>query len=154
MNKHLYFIGIAKSVAPMSKDPSTKVGCLIVDKDKRTVSTGYNGFVQGCDESLLTWERPMKYQFVIHAEMNAVSYSGKEHLQDHVMYVTHAPCIECLKNTLQWRIREIWYDSAHLAQGFSEDSRKAIITLIKACGAKVTNANTGMSYEQEILNLD
>jgi dCMP deaminase len=40
-----YFIKIAEVVAEKSKDPSSKMGCVIVDKNKRVVSLGYNGLV-------------------------------------------------------------------------------------------------------------
>jgi dCMP deaminase len=40
-----YFINIADEVATRSKDPSTQVGAVIVDKNHRPVSFGYNGFL-------------------------------------------------------------------------------------------------------------
>lgn len=42
-----YFLNIAKTVAERSKDPSTKVGAVIIDKHRRPVSFGYNGLIQG-----------------------------------------------------------------------------------------------------------
>ena len=57
-----YFLKIAETVALKSKDPSSKMGCVIVDNHKRVVSVGYNGMIQGADESKMTLnERPMKY---------------------------------------------------------------------------------------------
>ena len=38
------FMDLARLVASWSKDPSTQVGAVIVDQDKRIVSTGVNGF--------------------------------------------------------------------------------------------------------------
>ena len=71
-----YFLNIAEAVAQKSKDPSSKMGCVIVDQNKRVVSLGYNGMVQGADESKMTMsERPMKYYFAIHSEMNAVLFA-------------------------------------------------------------------------------
>ena len=56
-----YFLGIAEAVSQKSKDPSSKMGCVIVDENKRVISLGYNGLVQGADESRMTMsERPMK----------------------------------------------------------------------------------------------
>jgi hypothetical protein len=40
-----YFIEIAKVTAKRSKDPSTQTGCVIVDKNNRPISFGYNGFI-------------------------------------------------------------------------------------------------------------
>ena len=62
---HEYFINIAKEVAKKSKDPSSQVGCVIVTNDNRPVSFGYNGFVSGCDEGHMTFERPLKYNLII-----------------------------------------------------------------------------------------
>lgn len=42
MQRDEYFINIAREVAKKSKDPSTKVGCVIVDENHRPVSFGYN----------------------------------------------------------------------------------------------------------------
>ncbi len=68
-----YFMKIAETVAEKSKDPSSKMGCVIVDPRKRVVSLGYNGMIQGADETKMTLsERPMKYYFAIHSEMNAL----------------------------------------------------------------------------------
>ena len=71
-----YFLRIAETVSSKSKDPSSKMGCVIVDKNKRVVSVGYNGLIQGADESKMTLsERPMKYYFSIHAEMNSILFA-------------------------------------------------------------------------------
>ena len=45
---------IAETVALKSKDPSSKMGCVIVDVKKRPISFGYNGLIQGADESKMT----------------------------------------------------------------------------------------------------
>src|SRR5699024_9380544 len=38
------YMGLAYLVASWSKDPSTKVGCILVDQKNRFISSGYNGF--------------------------------------------------------------------------------------------------------------
>lgn len=45
-----YFIRMAMLVSEKSKDPSTKVGCVIVGPDNEIRSTGFNGFPRGVDE--------------------------------------------------------------------------------------------------------
>lgn len=85
-----YFLNIAKTVAERSKDPSTKVGAVIIDKHRRPVSFGYNGLIQGADESKLTLsERPLKYYEVIHSEMNAILFA-KTDLTGCTLYVEYA----------------------------------------------------------------
>ena len=41
------FIGLAQHVATWSKDPSTQVGAVLVDRRMRVIGMGYNGFPRG-----------------------------------------------------------------------------------------------------------
>ena len=68
-----YFYNIAEQVKEKSKDNQTKIGAVIVGKDKEIVSTGYNSFPRGIDD----WkperqQRPEKYFWFEHAERNAI----------------------------------------------------------------------------------
>jgi len=119
----IYFIQIAQVVASKSKDPSTKVGCVIVDSEHRPVSFGYNGFVSKCDESYMTYDRPMKYKLIIHAEMNAILFADRNALRGATIYCTHQPCETCLKHILQCGIKRIVYDDPgpFVARGSNED---------------------------------
>jgi dCMP deaminase len=137
MSKHKYFLDLAKTVASASKDPSTKVGAVIVDSNNKIVSTGYNGFVQGCDESLMTFDRPMKYKLIIHAEANALLFS-KQNLYGCKIYITDAPCEECLKLILQSGIREVYFSNTGPMGRSTEEQKTAVELLTKATGAKIT----------------
>ena len=65
MDFDTYFINIADVVRTKSKDPSTKVGAVIVGPDRQVISTGYNGFPRNvCETNLLRWKRPIKYEYV------------------------------------------------------------------------------------------
>ena len=67
------FIALCKLIASWSKDPSTRVGSVIVDQDKRIVGLGYNGFPRGVYDTEYRYQyREEKYPRVIHAEMNAI----------------------------------------------------------------------------------
>jgi len=103
-----YFINIAEQVAKKSKDPSTQTGCVIVDEKNRPVSFGYNGWIGGCDEKKMSYERPMKYLLVIHAEMNALIFS-KRGLEGCTLYSLYAPCENCLKFLIQSGVKKIIY---------------------------------------------
>jgi len=72
------FIDLAKHVAQWSKDPSTKVGAVIVDpKTKKVVSMGYNGFPRGVVDSDERYNnREEKLSYIVHAEVNAVLNAG------------------------------------------------------------------------------
>ena len=41
------FIELAQHISGWSKDPSTKVGCIVVGEDREIRSTGFNGFPRG-----------------------------------------------------------------------------------------------------------
>lgn len=55
------FLKLANTVAERSKDPSTKVGCIIVGPDKEIRSTGYNSLPRRVSDKPERMERPAKY---------------------------------------------------------------------------------------------
>ena len=71
------FIELADHIAQWSKDPSTKVGCVIVGEDREIRSTGFNGFPRGIDddEERLN-NRDLKYPLICHAEENAIMHAA------------------------------------------------------------------------------
>ncbi|MBL6989231.1 MAG: CMP deaminase [Bacteriovoracaceae bacterium] len=144
-----YFINIAKEVARKSKDPSSKVGCVLVTRDNRPISFGYNGFVSGCDEQKMTFERPMKYHLIIHAEMNAMLFAEKS-VKGGKAYVTHGPCENCLKHLLQAGITEIYYENAGiLKERGTPEQKEAIGRLLSSKDVVCKNIN-GTEYFEEI----
>lgn len=149
MNWDEYFINIAFEVAKKSKDPSTQVGCVLTTQDHRPISFGFNGFVAGCDEKYMTFERPMKYHVTIHAEMNALLFSQRP-LQNTKAYITHGPCENCLKHLIQAGIREIIYkDPGVIKDRGSQDQKEAISRLIAATSVVCKNIS-GKSYLEEL----
>ena len=72
------FLDVAKLVSTWSKDPSTKVGAVLVDPATRwIVGQGYNGFPRGVDDSERRYaDRDTKLQMVVHAELNAILSAG------------------------------------------------------------------------------
>ena len=156
-----YFIGIAEEVAKRSKDPSSKNGCVIVDSKHRPVSFGYNGAIQGADESKMTLsERPMKYYFSIHSEMNAVLFAGKD-LTGCTIYNTIATCENCLKYCLQAGIKRFVYKELRVHSHKTDNSKsmtnidtdEAVIRLLAACpDVKTLNISNGKTYTQDILD--
>lgn len=89
----------AKAAAMKSNDPHTKVGAALltigVDGQLHFTSSGYNHIVDNGDPA--SFERPLKYQRVIHAEVMAIGLAaalGKP-TAGAVLYVTHPPCAAC-----------------------------------------------------------
>lgn len=106
-----YFMGIALLSAKRSKDPSTQVGACIINREKKIVGVGYNGFPKGCSDDNFPWDREgdfldTKYPFVMHAEQNAILNSIKK-LSDCTIYVGLFPCHECAKSIIQSGIKEV-----------------------------------------------
>lgn len=100
-------------VASRSTCDRAMVGCVLVNRDHRIVSTGYNGSVSGnphCDDVGHTM-RDGHCIATIHAEMNAILYCAKEGIptKGTICYVTHFPCLNCTKALIQAGICEIIY---------------------------------------------
>jgi len=94
---------MAEFAAVRSKDPATKVGCIITTVDKGVVSTGYNGIPRGVEDKPERMERPAKYLWTSHAEENAVAQAARSgvSLKGSTAYVTHAPCCRCARMLIQ-----------------------------------------------------
>lgn len=93
-----------------SHDAQTKHGCVLV-RNKTVLSTGYNGFISEIDDTQLPNIRPYKYDFMVHAEHNAIlncACNGVSTLGAQA-YITGAPCNNCLQYMWQAGINEIIY---------------------------------------------
>lgn len=124
------FIRAAIEVGSWSKDPSTKVGCVIVDPElQRRTGEGFNGFPRFMsDAKKLYKHRKSKYGRTIHAELNAVLFASKT--EGCTAYVTHPPCTNCALVLIQSGISRVvctrpsedlisrWGESIGKAQGF------------------------------------
>jgi len=104
-----HFMDMAILVAQRSKDPSTKVGCVVVSEDKIVVATGYNGLPRGVQDRSERMERPAKYLWTSHAEENAVAQSARvgAKLKGGTAFVTHHPCSRCARSLIQAGITRV-----------------------------------------------
>lgn len=101
------FMALAEHVATWSKDPSTQVGCVIVDKQNRVVSLGFNGFPRGVkDDALRYVDRDTKLLFVAHAERNALDNAPLS-VEGCTLYSPLMPCNECAKSIIQKGIKKV-----------------------------------------------
>lgn len=105
------FIDMAKHVAEWSKDPSTKIGAVIVDDLRRIVSLGYNGFPRGLDDSPEIYaDREKKYSRVVHAEMNAI-LNARSQTEGTTLYLSGLPpCDRCAVHVIQAGITRVVYE--------------------------------------------
>ncbi|HEY3276528.1 MAG TPA: cytidine/deoxycytidylate deaminase family protein [Syntrophorhabdaceae bacterium] len=115
-----YFMEIAQIISKRSTCKRRNVGALIV-KDKRILSTGYNGAPMGlrhCTESGCLRERlnvaaGERHELCrgLHAEQNAIiqaAYHGAS-IKDAQLYTTHLPCSICTKMVINAGITTIFY---------------------------------------------
>ena len=104
-----YFMQMCEVVSTRSKDPSTQHGAVLVDKDHRVVSTGYNGGCRKIDDNLIDWSRPNKYSYVLHAEENALWTSDRKDLEGCTIYITGPPCSRCMLRIVHSGVSRIVY---------------------------------------------
>ena len=98
------FLALAGHIAGWSKDPSTKVGCVVVGPDRDIRVTGYNGLPRGVadtDERLTN--RELKYPRIVHAEENCVAQAARigARLAGCTAYVNFPPCARCARTLIQ-----------------------------------------------------
>jgi dCMP deaminase len=115
-----YFIEIAKAVSLRSKDPSTKVGSVLVNSDNHIIGTGYNGFPAGIDESEALWEATFKHKIVLHSELNCISHAIYPP-KNSTLYTTMYPCQECAKLIAAVGIKRVVYRDNKYANDISKD---------------------------------
>lgn len=101
------FIDMAQLVASWSKDPTTKVGAVVVNDNRQILAVGYNGFPRGVhDDPERLNVRPVKHIFTAHAERNALD-SALTDLRGATIYSTLCPCNECAKSIIQRGITRV-----------------------------------------------
>lgn len=116
------FLGLAERFAQRSKDPSTKVGCVIVGPDREVRSMGYNGLPRGVEDLAERMERPAKYLWTSHAEENAVAQAARigVSLKGCTAYVTHFPCARCARALIQAGITAVKYGTGQTRMPLEE----------------------------------
>lgn len=125
-NWDAYFMGIAQAVSARSKDPVTKVGAVVVNKDNHIIGTGYNGMRPGVHETEELWTKVIKHQHVIHAEDNCLRHTTQA-VTDCTLYTTLFPCKNCAKLIELAGIKRVVYldgkyDNPETRQIFNQSS--------------------------------
>jgi len=100
------------SISYKSKDPRSKLGAVLVDwSSKNPFTRGYNDFARGVEDKTKPerWERPEKYDWVVHAEANCILNCGREgyRAKGSVMFTQGIPCSQCADAVIQGGIVEV-----------------------------------------------
>lgn len=139
----LSFLGVAQAMAALSKDPSTQVGAVCVDRDNTILSVGFNGFPRGVtDDPARYAHRPTKYAFIAHAEANAIAQAarvGARLLGASLILTELHPCSECAKLIIQAGIERVYAPISDNPR-WSEDAAVAAAMFMEA-GVKVIRFN-------------
>ncbi|MDP6333041.1 MAG: dCMP deaminase family protein [Candidatus Poseidoniaceae archaeon] len=137
------FVKLAMHIANWSKDPSTKVGCVVVGEDREIRSTGFNGFPRGIkDDEERLLDREQKYPLICHAEENAIMHAARigVSLKGSTAYVTWPPCSRCARSLIQSGIKEIiyptpgeiperWIDDFNISNGMISEAGVIVRTI-------------------------
>lgn len=121
------FLALARHVSGWSRDPSTKVGAVIVNDRRVVVALGYNGFPRGVKDLQERYDdRPTKYAMTQHAEANAV-LNASAPVHGATLYCTHPCCAQCTGLLIQAGIKRIVTASpdAGLRERFADSFRVA-----------------------------
>ena len=111
-DKAVKYFRLAQTLAELfSKDPSTKVGAILLAPGSlQVLSLGYNGMPRRIDEAVAArWERPAKYRYVEHAERNAL-FNACRHgtpVEGSVAVITLFPCCDCARALIQSGVAEV-----------------------------------------------
>lgn len=108
-----YFLNICEIIKTRSKDIKTQVGCALVSiKDKRILSTGYNGLKSGCSDNIDWKDRDLVHSLVVHAECNALIYNTCPN-EESILYCTMSPCKNCIKLIASCNVKKIIFKKAY-----------------------------------------
>ena len=143
MNWIEYFLNIAEQVKLKSKDQSTQIGAVIVGIDNEVLSTGYNSFPRGMDDSKQErQERPEKYFWFEHAERNAIYNAARvgTPLKNSTRYLTSGlPCMDCARGIVNSGIKTVYCKEVCTTKNKEkwDESQKKSLQLLLECGVDV-----------------
>lgn len=100
---------LARQAASNSPDPSTKVGCIIRHPEFDLNTEGFNGFPTKVRNEGSRWVRPVKYDWVVHAEARALMAMARQGVPTFgaICYSTQIPCSRCTGLLIEAGIKKI-----------------------------------------------
>ena len=109
-----HFIALAHEHSKMSKDPSSKIGAVIVGPDREVRSLGFNGFPRGIEDTYERLnDRDEKLKIIVHAECNAILNAARVGipLKGSTLYLSSpfggVPCTRCSVEIIQSGITKV-----------------------------------------------
>ena len=139
------FMNLAETVAEWSScyQSNRHVGAVVV-KDKRILTTGYNGAPSGIDSCAERGECLRRVRniasgtmqevcYAVHAEQNAIIQAAKLgiSLEGATIYVTHQPCVICTRMILNSGIKRVIFKNGYPDEFAVELFKQSNVELIK-----------------------
>ena len=138
------FLELADQIATWSKDPNRGVGAVIVSGAKQIVATGFNGLPRGVQDLPERLERPAKYDYVCHAELNAIIQCARNGVSPVgcTIYTSFSPCVQCTLAIVQSGVARVvtyqtgegdahWLESFEKARAIMREAGVAYVALPK-----------------------
>jgi dCMP deaminase len=125
------YLALAAHVAGWSKDPTTKVGAVLVGRERGRVALGYNGFPPGvADDPERLADRATKHRLVQHAERNVLDNATFDACGS-TLYATFFPCSECAKSVVSRGVSRVVAPPlpSNTREPWADDHRWAVLVL-------------------------
>lgn len=123
LDEQTYFINIAKTVAMRSACLSRQVGCVLVDKHKHILATGYNGPPSGVEHCRQCHRKESGRDLydcsAVHAEMNALLQCPNVN-EIVTTYVTINPCMICARLLANTACQTVVFDEVYNNQSYAD----------------------------------
>lgn len=129
-----YFTIMADLAASRSKDPSRKVGAIIVGPHLEVRATGYNGIPRNVADLPERMQRPAKYLWTEHAERNAIYNAALTGVstQGCTLFVQYHPCADCARAIIQSGIAGVYCPPPDMQPRWSDSMTAASLMLAEA----------------------
>jgi len=136
------FLTMATLVGAWSKDPSTKVGC-VISRGNRVISIGFNGYPHGLKDTHDS--RELKYAKTIHAEINAILHANTDLTGCYLYTSGLPPCSRCATVIIQSNIKRIyttvsngealtrWYKETMISERMFNEAGIQLYSEIRSC---------------------
>jgi dCMP deaminase len=114
------YMGLAFIMGSFSHDPNTQIGSQIVGMNNLPLAWGYNGPPRCIPDDDVDWSRDIKYQWIVHSEINAIYHClNKTLLDGATIYVTAPPCPRCMLQIVSVGISKVVYFDLKMDSGSS-----------------------------------
>ena len=128
----LRYFELAKHVSQWSKDPTAKVGAVLVGATNKDIAIGYNGFPPGLidsDDRLL--DRRVKNILTQHAERNVLDNAHFD-TKGNLLVITRMLCSNCALSAISKGVNRVICPEVRKESSWADDAEWSKIILLEA----------------------